>query len=300
MRDTARDIKARYLLVVLAFAGCAIIPIPLPMLPGPDPLKGRLDFVQPGLTTRAEVVANLSAPPIVRRNERFFGYLSYKRNGGVDVFLLLAVGYAVVEVGDLTTEWETASFVGIEFDADGRVLRLDRATGKSKAVGSQIPASKMHEPWRACLVTGLCLDLRRGGVVATAAEDEEAKRFQSDPERCPVYFVRAEDIPKQGTLLSQVTLDGRRDGETGPRTFLFWKLMPGRHEIRSETIGMGGKTLAGPAEWSGKSSSSTFSFVCAPGDPVFVVQDPTGQLSLAGPVAGRAETMKAVRLLSSF
>jgi hypothetical protein len=72
------------LLTALTLSACII---PIPILPGQNPFEERVDFIRVCQTSRAEVIAKLSAPPIVRRDERFFGYIAYERGYGVVVII---------------------------------------------------------------------------------------------------------------------------------------------------------------------------------------------------------------------
>src|SRR5690242_12766992 len=74
-----------------------------------------------------------------------------------------------------------------------------------------------------------CLDIPKASV----EEDARAKTFETRPDKCGLYVFR------NGSGASNVALplelDGGELGATGPQTYLFAWVAPGKHTVSSHT-----------------------------------------------------------------
>ena len=74
-----------------------------------------------------------------------------------------------------------------------------------------------------------CLDIPKASV----EDDARAKTFETRPDKCGLYVFR------NGSGASNVELalelDGGELGSTGPQTFLFTWVQPGKHTVSSQT-----------------------------------------------------------------
>lgn len=69
--------------------------------------------------------------------------------------------------------------------------------------------------------------------MASLEADQEAKKFTNNSDRSNIYLYRNETLG--GAIAMTVSLDGRVAGKTGPKTYFFWSVQPGKHEIASHT-----------------------------------------------------------------
>jgi hypothetical protein len=68
--------------------------------------------------------------------------------------------------------------------------------------------------------------------LAPADADNYAKTFVTRPEKSNIYVYRNESFA--GRAHMTVSLDGRVAGQSAPKTYFFWQVDPGRHEIVSQ------------------------------------------------------------------
>lgn len=69
--------------------------------------------------------------------------------------------------------------------------------------------------------------------MASLESDKQAKQFVVDPTKSNIYLYRNESFG--GAIAMPVALDGRVAGKTGPKTYFYWSVEPGEHEITSLT-----------------------------------------------------------------
>lgn len=280
------------LFATLSLSGCII-----PIFPDPNPFEERFDFIRLGQTNRAEVIANLSVPPFVRRHEGFFGYIAYEGGYGVAVVIFLPPGPGAAIGG----RGLTARFVGIEFDEQDIVTHYDQA-----AVKSHIDTEdKAQEPWRACLPTGVCIDFHKGAIVASlsAQEDAQAKRFQSVQDHCAIYLVRTDKAPESelpGPRLFSVYLDDIHAGESGPGTYFYWIISPGQHIIESKSLDEASRSTVFLSDSTNKGQGGSVQFACSPGEKVFVRQNSLGRFEVVPEQEGKEAVQQAEKLLDNF
>ena len=69
--------------------------------------------------------------------------------------------------------------------------------------------------------------------MAAVEADTSAKQFHTKTGYSNIYLFRNETIGAAITM--PVSLDGKIMGKTGPQTYFFWQVKPGKHEIASHT-----------------------------------------------------------------
>lgn len=69
--------------------------------------------------------------------------------------------------------------------------------------------------------------------MASLEADGTAKQFQVRSGYSNIYLYRSETFG--GAVAMTVSLDGKVEGRTGPQTYFFWEVSPGKHEITSHT-----------------------------------------------------------------
>lgn len=67
--------------------------------------------------------------------------------------------------------------------------------------------------------------------MAPPAEDAKAKQFQPTKGKGAIYLYRNENFG--GAIAVPVTFNGDVVGKTAPKTFFYWEVTPGKHEITS-------------------------------------------------------------------
>jgi hypothetical protein len=277
------------LFAALTLSGC----IPIPIFPGANPFEKRVGFIRVDQTNRAEVIAKLSAPPIVRRHERFFGYIAYE--GGYGVGSIGGGGATFFHRG---ASGLTARFVGIEFDEQNIVTHCDQAAVK-------LHIGVVPKLWRVCLPTGVCIDFHKGAVVASLSsqEDARAKRFQSVPDRCAIYLVRADKAPEgelPGPRLFPVYMDGAHAGESGPGTYFYWIISPGQHTIEAKPLGDDRRSTVFLSDSTNKGHGGSVQFACSPAEKVFVRQNSLGRFEIVPEQEGKEAVQQSEKLLDNF
>lgn len=257
------------LLLIIAYqSGCVPIPIPGTQ----DPFNKRLSFIQPGITSRAEVLSRLSNPYQKRMGDKFFGYVGYERNTGVCF---------VTYINALCIAGGTAHFIGIDFDDGGRVKQVSRAM--SDVTGSNTGVTN----WKGCLPSGICFDYPSMMITAPADKDAEAKRFIARDNACSIYLIGPKSpIPASLSL----NLDGKDAGSLGSGTYLLWTPPSGLHP-------MYGKSLQGNAH---KKTPSLLSLPCEQTQLLFIQTDTNGNLNVLPELEGRKAVRTSRRLLDAF
>ena len=81
------------------------------------------------------------------------------------------------------------------------------------------------------LLSGLFIQAHAGTGVASPVGDKQAKQATPPAGFALIYIFRSEDPPVESTVA--VVLNGRRIGETRPRTFLVATVAPGTHYLMS-------------------------------------------------------------------
>lgn len=69
--------------------------------------------------------------------------------------------------------------------------------------------------------------------MASKEADAKAKRFAPAEDKVGIYLYRNDNLGAPFDMT--VVIDGRVVGKTGPRTYFYWELPPGRHEVTSLT-----------------------------------------------------------------
>lgn len=69
--------------------------------------------------------------------------------------------------------------------------------------------------------------------MASKQADAKAKQFKPAPDKVGIYLYRNDNLGAPFDMT--VVIDGRVAGKTGPRTYFYWELPPGRHDIASVT-----------------------------------------------------------------
>lgn len=69
--------------------------------------------------------------------------------------------------------------------------------------------------------------------MATPEADQTAKQFTVDPGKANIYLYRNETFG--AAIAMPVSLDGRVAGKTASKTYFYWSVEPGEHEIASLT-----------------------------------------------------------------
>ena len=69
--------------------------------------------------------------------------------------------------------------------------------------------------------------------MASLEADESAKQFNVDSNKANIYLYRNESMG--GAIAMPVALDGHIAGKTGSKTYFYWTVEPGEHEITSLT-----------------------------------------------------------------
>ena len=125
------------------------------------------------------------------------------------------------------------------------------------------------------LLSGLFIQAHAGTGVASPVGDKQAKQATPPAGFALIYIFRSEDPPVESTVA--VVLNGRRIGETRPRTFLVATVAPGTHYLMS-----GDKVIA------------SLSVECQAGKTYFISQKALGgvypvrtELALANPASAR-------------
>ena len=255
---------------IVSQAGC----IPFPTLGTKDPFGKKLSFIQPGLTSRSEVLRILSKPVQKRMGDKFFGYIGYEADTGFCFVTFIPLDALCIAGG-------TAHFIGIDFDDRGRVKQVSRAAKDF----TDSNASNTH--WRSCLLSGICLDYPSMMITAPANKDAEAKRFIARENACSIYLIGPQSpIPASLSL----NLDGRDAGVLGSGTYLLWTPTAGLHP-------MYGQSLQGNAD---KPAPSFLSLPCEQERLVFIQTDANGNLNVLPELEGRKAVQASRRLLDAF
>ncbi|MFT6086273.1 MAG: hypothetical protein ACI9UD_001537 [Glaciecola sp.] len=69
--------------------------------------------------------------------------------------------------------------------------------------------------------------------MASLEADQSAKQFNVDSNKANIYLYRNESMG--GAIAMPVALDGRIAGKTASKTYFYWSVEPGEHEITSLT-----------------------------------------------------------------
>nr|WP_297347340.1 DUF2846 domain-containing protein [uncultured Glaciecola sp.] len=69
--------------------------------------------------------------------------------------------------------------------------------------------------------------------MASLDADNRAKQFNVDSNKANIYLYRDESMG--GAIAMPVALDGHIAGKTGSKTYFYWSVEPGEHEITSLT-----------------------------------------------------------------
>jgi hypothetical protein len=174
------------------------------------------------------------------------------------------------------------------------------------AVKSHIDSTdRVQEPWRSCLPTGVCIDFHKGAIVASLStqEDARAKRFQSVQDRCAIYIVRTDKTPEgelPGPRLFPVYLDGVHAGESGPGTYFYWIISPGRHTIEAKPLDDAIRSTVFLSDSTNKGQGGSVQFTCSRGEKVFVRQNSLGRLEIVPEQEGKESVQQAEKLLDNF
>jgi starvation-inducible outer membrane lipoprotein len=67
--------------------------------------------------------------------------------------------------------------------------------------------------------------------MAPPEADAKAKTFAVEPGKANIYVYRNESFG--GAITMTVALNGKLMGQTGPQTYFFWQVDPGKYEIQS-------------------------------------------------------------------
>ncbi len=88
--------------------------------------------------------------------------------------------------------------------------------------------------WLHAALAALSIVLAAGCATVPMAPpeaDAKAKTFAVEPGKANVYVYR--NAPFGGAIPMTVALNGKRVGQTGPQTYFFWQVEPGKYEIQS-------------------------------------------------------------------
>ena len=247
--STAR--AARTLVVVsgsLSLAACLIVPTPEIS----EIRDTRLEFIQPGVTTRQELEAELSSRDVflARVSEPYAIYAEYRDSFG---FLVLAPNG-----GDGEIYGNVDDYLVVEYDQSGRVVQYERLTSEGD-----------------CTSYGLCV---RGGserdrdeesrkdprslvVLAPLADDEPLKTFEPIAGACSVYVYTSgcdsEDVDIESATPGPIS---RQPTRAHPDGYFHWSV-----PLAGGSTG-GGVLVATPVG----ARPYHHQYDCAAGDLVFV------------------------------
>jgi hypothetical protein len=172
-----------------------VLPLPLPSKAGPEPYpSAALEFLQPGVTTRAEVTAKLGEPSISRAGGTVLVYGAARDSGG---WRLMLLPYPV------TVGTDEFFLLFIEIGPDGTLAHHELVEYTSQDI-------MLAEPSRPiCSSTGICVlrsewsragvpylwehsdQIRRGDralITATAASEARARTMVAPALGCQIYF----------------------------------------------------------------------------------------------------------------
>jgi outer membrane protein assembly factor BamE (lipoprotein component of BamABCDE complex) len=195
------------LLLVLSITACIYLP-----KYEPEPYKLEvLAQIKPNETTREEVIELLGNPTISREDNGIWLYY-YNRELGYIILVFPAGGGQVVD----------PQFVLLEFHQD---------------TVSYVELVEDFETSRGCSNSGVCLyisDWETGTLEVTSRrkDDQEAKLFEPDSEKCGLYVV---------TYHSQVyiSVNSYKDVSISEFSYLYKLLPPGTHEISFSSSSLG-------------------------------------------------------------
>lgn len=250
-RLPARAATVAALLAVLP--GC-MLPLPVPSKAGSEPYPhSALEFLQPGVTTRAEVTARLGEPPVSRAGGTVLVYGAARDSGE---WRMMMLPYPA------TLGTNEFFLLFIELGPDGTLARHELVASKSEWTD----APRRDRP--PCSSTGICLlrsewsragvpfvwehsdEIRRGDralLTATAASETRARTMAAPAQGCQVYFwVHYPDLTWADQLLSRtwgnvyfgmddespVLYNSRRNYEDF-EVFSLWILPAGQHTLHA-------------------------------------------------------------------
>jgi len=242
----ARVLARLSVFMAIATAGCLPM-IPIPGAHGDDPYpEVMLDSLQPGVTTRDEVLARLGAAPIARRDGELLIYGAGMETGG----RLLVIAPPFIPV---TIPSEQFRFLFLEFDATGLLRSRQMVISPDLNAGEGTCDSQGHCLHDVAWTTegafpvwsksGGVKEGERAVVTASIQEEDDARRLQTPQAGCTLYFFSRSLEPKwyQGfAAMSTGTVyyaldDQPRFKDTHDALFAMWHLAEGRHRISATT-----------------------------------------------------------------
>jgi len=245
-------------LMTLSLGGC-IIPIHVDQ---EEPYKDVAIELVVGHTIKDYVLARFGGPTATYTHGSEFIFTAYEKNW--EIPYLLAAPNARPAVGVATAGKQ--HFLILNFGENDVLMDLQLD------IADDLPGS--------CSDTGICHD-GLGHVVRLASKTEEtkAKEFPISNKKCGIYLYPG---IYHNTRQTTVTLNGEYMGfvgQWGKRTFFFWSLDPGKHEITY---------YPGPG---------TLSFTCQESELVFVLMKTRDGAPLYMEVVDNSEGRKQIKTL---
>ena len=115
-------LQIRALLTLFFLAqGCAFIPLPEKCVSGKEVTKNELISINPGITTKTEIVDVLGEPDVVWLDENIFAY-NWKMRWAIMPWVIAGGYSAVGGIEEFTKDYVLL----IQFDHNDRVVRFER------------------------------------------------------------------------------------------------------------------------------------------------------------------------------